>query len=31
MVGYTDWIDKNANDLLRGNNRELVRRFEDDI
>lgn len=31
MVGYTDWIDKNTNDLLRGNNRDLVRRFEDDI
>lgn len=31
MVGYTDGIDKNANDLLRGNNRQLVRRFEDDI
>lgn len=31
MVGYTEGIDKNANDLLRGNNRQLVRRFEDDI
>lgn len=31
MVCYTEGIDKNANDLLRGNNRQLVRRFEDDI
>ncbi|UPQ71992.1 hypothetical protein [Kluyvera ascorbata] len=31
MVGYVDWINQNSNDLLRENNRELVRRFEDDI
>lgn len=31
MVGYIDWIDKNSKDLLRGNNRELARRFEEDI
>lgn len=31
MVGYIDWIDKNSKDLLRGNNWQLARRFEDDI
>ena len=31
MVGYVDWINQNSKDLLRGNNRELVRRSEDDI
>lgn len=31
MVGYIDWIDQNSKDLLRGNNWQLARRFEDDI
>lgn len=31
MVGYIDWIDQNSKDLLRGNNGQLARRFEDDI
>lgn len=31
MVGYVDWIDQNSKDLLRGNNWQLARRFEDDI
>ena len=31
MVGYIDWIDQNSKDLLRENNWQLARRFEDDI
>lgn len=31
MAGYIDWIDQNSKDLLRGNNWQLARRFEDDI
>lgn len=31
MVGYVDWIVQNSKDLLRGNNWQLARRFEDDI
>ena len=30
MGGYIDWINENAEDLLRGNNWQLTRRFDDD-
>lgn len=31
MVGYVDWINQNSKDLLKENNREIVRRFEEDL
>ena len=31
MGNYSNWADKNAQSILRGNNWQLARRFEDDI